>query len=138
MLVMPRWHILWRRRVHDVHLLPRGHVLECRREIMLGFRVRGWQICSSGGYFIICRDVHLLRGGHVLECRCDILQQQQQQQQQQQHAHCWAVSRCVQHMCRGRREVYCVCTRRCFWSKFWRVLARLRRQRSVLAAFVIV
>jgi len=53
-------------------------------------------------------------------------------------AHCWAVSRCVQHMCRGRREVYCVCTRRCFWSKFWRVLARLRRQRSVLAGRVIV
>ena len=49
-------------------------------------------------------------------------------------AHCWAVSRCVQHMCRGRREVSCEGT----WSKSWRVLARLRRQRSVLAGFVIV
>jgi len=70
--------------ISDVHLVRRGHVLECRRELMLGFRVRGWKICTSGGYFIICREVRLLRGGHVLECRCDILQQQQQQQQRRQ------------------------------------------------------
>ena len=54
-----------------MHLVPRGHVLECRRELMLGFRVRGWQIWPTGGYFIICRDVHLVPRGHVLECRCE-------------------------------------------------------------------
>ena len=63
---MPRRKDLRQSRRLRLQGLQPGNLLGSWCELMLGFRVRDWQIWTKGGCFIIDRDMRLVRGGQIL------------------------------------------------------------------------